>query len=641
MPELVLVSHFPIEHDKAVCASIYNAFVGPHRVADLAGFHELRTSTIDFARSLETTLTEGRTLVINGMTALLTHNGVYALRQALANNNPVIIYWHETAWNLRFLSNRHRPQFVEVRTLLPVLNVTHWVTGVAGQHLIAYLFGTPMERIRVVRECVDLTKFTPAPRRRCPDPDTGAFVVAGAGVPCLRKGTDLFCRVTLGLGEDASARGLAGIEPRWYAATPGNTGYKQACVPTSHVRWMGCAEDFASELAKIDVLLMTSRDDPCPLVALEALATDRPVFCFPSVGTAELLPREFVCESPAVMHRRVLDYLDNQGRYPPGFFRAIAEDLGPERFAERAFGPMWAAPEGVSDAAMPVVEDQVDELKALYEKIRRLQSVSASAERFKREQQDLSRVAAERKEALLRAQSGMRQRDREIARLRTRPPISVPNRFHPTRKGLPDHPKKVVVVGNAPSVLEHGAGKLIDACDEVIRINNFQIDGYETHVGSKTTRAVFSFACKPNPVLKELTPERRMLFRASKFRDDRWIDKRMSQRDGCGLKVSECTKLCTSLYYDGLRELAGLPAGSWATTGLVAIRWAIDRFGHEADILVHGFSFYRESGEVLKRYYPVDTKRDGKHDFEAEARYCRTLLASGEIRELVAGSVPS
>lgn len=46
---------------------------------------------------------------------------------------------------------------------------------------------------------------------------------------------------------------------------------------------------------------------------------------------------------------------------------------------------------------------------------------------------------------------------------------------------------KIVVVGNGSSVLNYEFGKLIDTFDEVVRFNFYEIEGYEKHVGTKTT----------------------------------------------------------------------------------------------------------------------------------------------------------
>ena len=45
----------------------------------------------------------------------------------------------------------------------------------------------------------------------------------------------------------------------------------------------------------------------------------------------------------------------------------------------------------------------------------------------------------------------------------------------------------VVVVGNGPSVKQQRLGRVVDAFDEVVRINAFEVDGHEAHTGRRTT----------------------------------------------------------------------------------------------------------------------------------------------------------
>jgi SAM-dependent methyltransferase len=45
----------------------------------------------------------------------------------------------------------------------------------------------------------------------------------------------------------------------------------------------------------------------------------------------------------------------------------------------------------------------------------------------------------------------------------------------------------VVLVGNGPGVLQRKLGPVIDTFDEVIRFNNYHIEGFESHVGTRTT----------------------------------------------------------------------------------------------------------------------------------------------------------
>lgn len=46
--------------------------------------------------------------------------------------------------------------------------------------------------------------------------------------------------------------------------------------------------------------------------------------------------------------------------------------------------------------------------------------------------------------------------------------------------------KRTIVVGNAPTLLLDSFGNKIDSYDRIIRINEFVIDGWETHVGTQT-----------------------------------------------------------------------------------------------------------------------------------------------------------
>ena len=45
---------------------------------------------------------------------------------------------------------------------------------------------------------------------------------------------------------------------------------------------------------------------------------------------------------------------------------------------------------------------------------------------------------------------------------------------------------KIIVVGNAASLLKEKNGNLIDSFDIVIRLNKFVTEGYEEYVGKKT-----------------------------------------------------------------------------------------------------------------------------------------------------------
>jgi len=108
-------------------------------------------------------------------------------------------------------------------------------------------------------------------------------------------------------------------------------------VPYPHsIRWMGHSSDFSASLKEIDILLLTSRDDPSPLVVFEALASGRPAFAFASTGFNEMLPREFVALDTEHMIELVLNHIKNfEVNYLK--YRSIAEEYSILKFKDRAF----------------------------------------------------------------------------------------------------------------------------------------------------------------------------------------------------------------------------------------------------------------------------------------------------------------
>lgn len=117
------------------------------------------------------------------------------------------------------------------------------------------------------------------------------------------------------------------------------------------------------------------------------------------------------------------------------------------------------------------------------------------------------------------------------------------------------------------------------------------------------------------------------------------MTERMLRHDGVGIPPAEMEVLPGTLYHDGLRLLMKLPLGQWASTGSVALQWAIDMFGRKSEIWVHGIDFFggpqpiRTGGEI-PHYFDHVTRADGHHDGRAEAQYFADRFASGELRLL-------
>jgi len=158
----------------------------------------------------------------------------------------------------------------------------------------------------------------------------------------------------------------------------------------------------------------------------------------------------------------------------------------------------------------------------------------------------------------------------------------------------PDHPlfKGVCIVGNGRSVLSQSAGSVVDRFDTVLRFNDFQIPGYEEHVGSKTSVWVVSdwtiikllnkypdrslpvlcaipfrfmgkpyYAARRGEVEKELTPAQR--------------------------------KRVTFISLETARNLIGGRnfGDRWPSSGLLTIMHMLEAQSHE-HVFVHGFDFF-------------------------------------------------
>jgi glycosyltransferase involved in cell wall biosynthesis len=132
-----------------------------------------------------------------------------------------------------------------------------------------------------------------------------AFVVGGVGTTDWRKAPDVFVQVAAAL-----LRLNPEVEP-WFVWLGGHgAGLAEAELRhdvlltglEGHLHFVAAQPNPLDYLAAFDVLALTSREDPFPLVCLEAATVGKPTVCFESAGGAP----EFV-EADA---GRVVPYLD-------------------------------------------------------------------------------------------------------------------------------------------------------------------------------------------------------------------------------------------------------------------------------------------------------------------------------------------
>jgi glycosyltransferase involved in cell wall biosynthesis len=133
------------------------------------------------------------------------------------------------------------------------------------------------------------------------------FLVGGSGQVIWRKGADLFIQMAAGV---MRARPDLDVQFVWVGG-PGDEPLPieqdiAGLGLTGRVHYVGEVADPADLFAGLDVFCLPSREDPDPLVMLEAAALGVPIVSFPNGGVVEFAGDPDPCERRAV----IVPYLD-------------------------------------------------------------------------------------------------------------------------------------------------------------------------------------------------------------------------------------------------------------------------------------------------------------------------------------------
>jgi glycosyltransferase involved in cell wall biosynthesis len=167
------------------------------------------------------------------------------------------------------------------------------------------------------------------------------FLILGAGFGDLRKGFDLFVQIArklLAAREDVHVLWVGDIQPalKTYLGAA-----IEAASATGRFHHVGFSPDIAPYFSAADVFALTSREDPYPTVALEALAAGAPVVAFDESGGIPELIRAHKAGAVARADdaddfRRKILVLLNRERLNTGRGRLVAlgETFSQPRYAE-------------------------------------------------------------------------------------------------------------------------------------------------------------------------------------------------------------------------------------------------------------------------------------------------------------------
>jgi len=192
--------------------------------------------------------------------------------------------------------------------------------------------------------------------------------------------------------------------------------------------------------------------------------------------------------------------------------------------------------------------------------------------------------------------------------------------------------KTCAVVGNAPNILENEYGESIDSHDVIIRCNRSFVEGFEKHVGSKTTFRIinchtfFEFTHKRVPDFNKVfsTIETKKLNEIIAPDEIILLKDDLNYPDGLVARTSHIEKLLKeqwemdnnvcSINLGQITHRNGLRFN--ASAGAVAIAFCRSCFP-QAQVDCYGFSFYQESKDCSHYYESVAPKELG-HDYDSE-----------------------
>lgn len=174
--------------------------------------------------------------------------------------------------------------------------------------------------------------------------------------------------------------------------------------------------------------------------------------------------------------------------------------------------------------------------------------------------------------------------------------------------------REILLIGNGPSCLKNKCRDLIDSHETVVRFNNFELNGYEDFVGTKTNIWVRTKFSK-----KHLD---------TNFDEKFYVYPGLLPHSTETLNTLEKSghTIVPLTFYNEINKLLNTN-GVWATTGTLMIYYFISK-GYM--VKIHGFDFFTRG----VHYYKDDCKMSG-HNPEIEKKLVNSLINGGKVKVLI------
>ena len=227
-------------------------------------------------------------------------------------------FWHETSWNFWAIRNA-RPIFTRLSNLLISISFqknAHWVVTRDSVHLVAYIYRQPLDSFSLLSEV-----WTPQKRVSKRSGDGDSIKIVGAGLTNRRKGFDRWKRLVSNLNEKVPGK----FSFTWYSLS--------SSMPASGFS-LRASGNLVRDLAKHDLFILTSRDDPDPLVLHEAKAAGLPFLVFETTGPGGRENSRAIVQTEKELEEALLGL--REGRLASASRRVQSDGLTPETFLTKA-----------------------------------------------------------------------------------------------------------------------------------------------------------------------------------------------------------------------------------------------------------------------------------------------------------------
>jgi glycosyltransferase involved in cell wall biosynthesis len=140
-----------------------------------------------------------------------------------------------------------------------------------------------VQKFKMDENCISLIYGGVDPKPKIESKDLTVFTICGCGTLDWRKGIDIFIQLA------ALFKDEDGINFLWIGGNPDSLDYKKVMydidrLKLKNITITGEVNNPLDYMASANVFVLTSREDPFPLVCLEAASIGKPIICFDQSG---------------------------------------------------------------------------------------------------------------------------------------------------------------------------------------------------------------------------------------------------------------------------------------------------------------------------------------------------------------------